>query len=244
MYLKDNSKYSVSRSRKKDIYFKNNIRIFLMRSLSTIIKGILAGIMISLGCVAYLSTDNRYLGSLLFAISIFAVLSYGFELYTARVGYAPVQSVRKNLQLIPAWIGNLLGALLSGFLLGFTDIAAKLSSRALSICKNNINGSVYSALLLSVFCGILIFIAVDNFKNAANNVQKYLAMLLATTVFMLCGFEHSVSNMFYLTVAHKWSIGALGYIIVMTFGNSLGAMIIPVCYQGIGAIKKLTKRNN
>ena len=52
---------------------------------------------------------------------------------------------------------------------------------------------------------------------------------MGVMVFILCGFEHCVANMFYFSVANVWSGRTFLYLIVMTLGNSCGGVIIPLC---------------
>lgn len=210
---------------------KPNQKKLLLYTISTIIKSILAGIMISMGGIAFLSIGNKYLGSALFTVAMFAICSYGLSSYTDKIGYAVVQNSWQNFQLMPTWIGNFCGAALSGSFLRMTDDSYKFSTKAAGLWEDNLSSSVLSVLIFSVFCGILIFIAVDNFKNRANGVGKYLGLVLASMVFILGGFEHCVLNMFYLSVAGAWSVKAILYIIIMTLGNSVGGMLIPVSYK-------------
>ena len=57
---------------------------------------------------------------------------------------------------------------------------------------------------------------------------KYLAIIFAIMVFILAGFEHCVANMFYFTAGHAWSAKTALYLLVMTLGNSVGGVIIPL----------------
>ena len=54
-------------------------------------------------------------------------------------------------------------------------------------------------------------------------------MIFGVMVFILCGFEHCVANMFYFSAANVWGGRALGYMLVMTLGNACGGVIIPLC---------------
>ena len=74
----------------------------------------------------------------------------------------------------------------------------------------------------------MIYIAVDGFKNNPHEIGKYLALFFGVTVFVLCGFEHCVANMFYITVAGRWSVYALIFILVNTLGNAVGGLMLPV----------------
>ncbi|MBE6996248.1 MAG: formate/nitrite transporter family protein, partial [Ruminococcaceae bacterium] len=51
------------------------------------------------------------------------------------------------------------------------------------------------------------------------------------SVFILCGFEHCVANMFYFSVANVWSAKTVLYLLVMSVGNAVGGVLIPLCRQ-------------
>ena len=72
-------------------------------------KSILAGMAISLGCLGYLSVDNKYLGAFLFSIGLISICSNGWYLFTGRVCFVDI--LEDPLHLIIVWGGNLLGCL-------------------------------------------------------------------------------------------------------------------------------------
>lgn len=220
-----------------------NKKLFLFHSLSTLIKGFLAGVMVALGGAVYLSTNSKYLGAALFSVGLFVIFSYGFALYTGKIGYAVVQNRRQNLQLIPTWLGNFIGAASVGYILRLTRAYLKLANRAVEQTSQTISDSIFSIFILAFFCGLLMFIAADNYKNAANTVQKYLSIILPVMVFILCGFEHCVANMFYFSISNNWTFKALGYLVVMTAGNSLGGMFIPLFHKLIGLLRLKIKQH-
>ena len=57
-------------------------------------------------------------------------------------------------------------------------------------------------------------------------------------VFILCGFEHCVANMYYFSVAGMWSGKTLLYLLVMTLGNAVGGVVFPVIRRVITAEAK------
>ena len=99
------------------------------------------------------------------------------------------------------------------------------------MCQTKLDDSLLSIFILSVLCNILMFIAVDGFKNNPHEIGKYIGIFLGVTVFILCGFEHCVANMFYFSAANVWGGRALLYMLVMTLGNACGGVIIPLCRQ-------------
>ncbi len=61
---------------------------------------------------------------------------------------------------------------------------------------------------------------------------------LGVMVFILCGFEHCVANMYYFSVAGMWSGKTLLYLLVMTLGNAVGGVVFPVIRRVITAEAK------
>ena len=58
--------------------------------------------------------------------------------------------------------------------------------------------------MLAIFCNVLIYIAVEGYRSIENSLGRYLAVFFGVTVFVVCGFEHCVANMYYFTAAGAW----------------------------------------
>ena len=216
----------------------------MFNMLSIFLSGLLGGIAFALGSTAFLSLSNKMVGSAIFTVGMFIIFAYGFGFYTSKIGYSLKKTMEQNLNLIPIWFGNIIGAILTGGLLMLTreDVSNMLYSRANQICIAKINDNPFSIIILSVFCGILMFVVTDNFKNAKNAAQKYLSLFLGSMVFLLCGFEHFVSNAFFFTVSGALSLKAIWYLILMTLGNSLGALVIPLSHIGVKYFQKMSNK--
>ncbi len=206
-------------------YMKYNIEI--------LIKSILAGIMIGIGGTIYLSLDNKIVGSILFAIGLFIIVVYSFNLYTGKIGYLINNFNKKYIrELIITLIGNLIGTLFVGFILKYTRIYTMISEKAKTLADIKLNDTLISILILSFFCGILMYLAVNTYKEV-KDIGKYLAVFLGVIVFILCGFEHCIANMYYFSVSSTWGLNTLLYLLVMILGNSLGGILIPLCNKVI-----------
>ena len=201
-------------------------------------KSILAGIMISIGGCVYLSLDNKVLGAIFFGIGLFAVVTYNFNLYTGKIGYLVNNFNLKYIkELIITLIGNFIGTFFIGFILRYTRIYTLLFAKAKSLVTTKLDDNIVSILILSFLCGLLMYFAVNGYKTI-NDMGKYLAVFLGVIVFILCGFEHCVANMFYFTVAKSFSVNAAFYMGCMIIGNSLGGVFIPLCDLVINNPKK------
>ena len=211
----------------KKINFKN---INLKKYIDFLIKGIYAGIMIAIGGIAFLAVSNKIVGSFLFSIGLFTVCTYGLNLYTGKIGYILINKVNYIWELLLALLGNFIGTFIVGNLIRYTrfknyvEVASNLSNIKL-------NDNLISIFILSIFCGIMMYLAVNNFNNAKDIVAKYTGIFMCVMTFILCGFEHCVANMFYFAVSNIWNIDVLKYLMVMVLGNSVGSIIIAMYYN-------------
>ena len=189
-------------------------------------SAVLAGLLIGVGGTVYLSVENKIAGSFLFGIGLFAIVTYSFHLYTGKVGY--------TLQNKPAYLGylgliltgNFVGASLAGILVRQTRLS-DLALRAAELCQVKLADSGWSILILAIFCGLLMYLAVDGYRSIENAFGRCLIVFLGVMVFILCGFEHCVANMFYFSLAAAWTPKAFAYLLLMIVGNGLGALLIP-----------------
>lgn len=197
--------------------------------MKILFKSFLAGIMIAIGGTVFLSIENKVIGASLFSIGLFGVLIYNLNLYTGKIGYLITNSNLKYIkELIITLIGNFIGACSVGFILRYTRIYDKIYEKSLILANAKLNDNILSIFILSIFCGLLMYYAVNGFKKQTD-FGKYLVVYLGVAVFILCGFEHCIANMYYFSVADIWSLKTLGYTGIMVLGNSIGSFIIPLC---------------
>lgn len=195
-----------------------------MKKRETFTLAVCAGLMIAVGGTVYLSVENKVAGALLFTVGLYAIVLNDLFLYTGKIGYLGTEENKKEYVVVLGltWLGNLVGTMLGAFLLRCTR-AAKLSEAAAKICEVKLRDQPVSILILAFFCGILMYIAVDGYRQSKNPI----ILFLCVSVFILCGFEHCIANMFYFTLAGAWSAKTVFYLIIMTIGNSLGGILIP-----------------
>lgn len=197
--------------------------------MKILFKSFLAGIMIAIGGTVFLSIENKIIGASLFSIGLFGVLIYNLNLYTGKIGYLITNFNLKYIkELIITLIGNFIGACSVGFILRYTRIYDKIYEKSLILANTKLNDNILSIFILSIFCGLLMYYAVNGFKKQTD-FGKYLVVYLGVAVFILCGFEHCIANMYYFSVADIWSLKTLGYTGIMVLGNSIGSFIIPLC---------------
>ena len=86
--------------------------------------------------------------------------------------------------------------------------------------------TLLSLFILGIGCGICMFIAVSSYKTQ-EGFLKVLLVILPVMVFIISGFEHCIADMFYFWLSGEVSPGTLLRIVIISLGNSVGALIIP-----------------
>mgnify|MGYP004547675401 FL=1 len=181
---------------------------------------ILAGCMIGLAGVVNLSVDNKFIGAFLFSFGLITILAQGLFLYTGKIGTINLSA--GEWVLLPVIIlGNFIGTNIIAWGVRFTRFGEILNQNAQVIVQNKLADSWFSILLLSIGCGIMMYLAV---KGWLENSDSWLIVVLPVMIFILSGFEHSIANMFYFAMAGEYSLKAFGYILIMLVGNAIGSL--------------------
>lgn len=189
-----------------------------MEWLRELIKSILAGIMISIGCIVNLSCDNKYRGAMLFSIGLITILLFDFNLYTGKVCYIPNNKPKYILKVLLILVGNILGCIVIGALFPIAPI---------SICTTKLSYELQTVLIKSIMCGLLIYIAVESYKT----YNTLLPTLFCIPTFILSGYIHVIADTFYFVSARVFNTNVIIYILVSAIGNALGGMLVPFIYN-------------
>ena len=202
----------------------------MKKYLDFLIKGFYAGILISIGGIAYLAIENKIVGSFIFSFGLLTICIYSFILFTGKVGYVLVNKINYIIELLISLVGNFLGTFAVGSLMRLTRFTNYIDT-ATNIVNTKLNDNILSIFILSIMCGMIMYIAVNNYKKETDVVGKYIAIFMGVMAFILCGFEHCVANMFYFSIAGTFSLKVFCYLLVMILGNSIGSIIIALYYN-------------
>ena len=186
-----------------------------MDKMRMFVKAIYAGFAIGIGGIIYLSVDNKVLASLFFSFGLSTIVTQGFNLYTGKIGFVKEWREMPDMMLILA------GNFMATFIAAMLAKAANLGIDSTQMVHNKLDNSLIHVFLLSVFCGVMMYLAIDNYNKSKNIVF----VIAAVMIFILSGFEHSIANMFYFEIANAYSLKSLLYILVMAAGNGVGAKI-------------------
>lgn len=209
-----------------------------MKIIKILIKSFLAGFAISLGGWLSLRAKFDYSSSLfscfIFSFGLILICNFDFFLYTGKICYVFDKSEEKVtdriVRMLLILVGNYLGCLFVGLLLRglYLDSYIELfKGLDLSVIAK-IQYPWYKVIGVSFFCGLLVYVAVEGFKNIQNNFGKYVVLVLAIGGFILAGFEHSIANMFYFCLNSSFGLDAFLFLILCVIGNSIGGVFIPL----------------
>ena len=202
----------------------------MKKYIDYLMKSIFAGIMIGIAGTVYLRVDNNIVGAFLFSIGLLVICMYGMNLFTGKVGYVLINKFNYIYELLITILGNFIGTFLIARIVLLTRFKS-VSNKAIDLVNLKLNDNLLSIFILSILCGILMYIAVNNYKKINNEIGKYSCIFMCVMVFILSGFEHSIANMYYISVANLLSLKSLLYIFIMILGNSVGSILIALYYN-------------
>ena len=226
------------------------------------VLGILAGMFIAVGGIASATAGaalpgaaGKIIGACLFPGGLTMVLLAGSELFTGNC-LLVIPLLKKEITIagmlknwIVVYLGNFAGSMLIAAICVFghqTDtfnVGSALISTA--VAKTSI--SFGDAVLKGIACNFLVCIAVWISFAAKQVSSKIIGLFFPIAMFVLCGFEHSVANMFYIS-AGLFAKGNENYMLMaeaaqvdvsgLTWGSMFTANLLPVTIGNIigGAI--------
>lgn len=223
-----------------------------------LLLGIMAGIFIAIagvGSVLGNAYGGKVCGAAIFPAGLAMVLICGSELFTGNcLIILPV--LTKNvtvLQMLKNWlfvyIGNMIGAMAVA---GLTVLCGTFSNEAVfaaisSAALSKATIAFGTGFIKGIFCNFLVCIAVWMAFAAKTVSGKIIGLFFPIFIFVLCGFEHSVANMFYVPAGLflgvegvTWSGFFITNLIPVTLGNIVGGCFVGFMYWAIYLYKKKT----
>ncbi len=186
--------------------------------------------MIAIGGTVYLMSENKYIGGFLFSFGLFTIIQRGFALYTGKVGYIPERDIGYIKEVLLALAGNIVGTAAAAFLAVQTRIGGTLSANAAAVMSAKLSDNILSRIILGFFCGILMYLAVDNAaycREKKADASMVFGTVVPVMVFIFSGFNHSIADCFYYFAAGADLNGA-AYLAAVIVGNAAGGMTIPL----------------
>lgn len=220
-----------------------------------LLLGIMAGAFIAFGGVGAttvavsipLASVGKFIGACVFPGGLTMVLLAGSELFTGNC-LLTIPLLQKEISLggmlknwVFVYLGNLIGGLLVGAAVVFGHQASLfgngMATSIISTAAAKCSMSFSDALIKGICCNFLVCIAVWISFAAKDVAGKIIGLFFPVMLFVLCGFEHSVANMYYIgaglfaMLVPEYAQAALDAGIdtsALTIGGFFGGNLLPV----------------
>lgn len=213
----------------------NKVTLIKTNPIQQACKAFMAGVYISLGalfmlvvkCDSTLSPAiSAILSGLVFSIGLIFVIMCDGELFTGNclmfIGLLRKQITNKELSGLLSYtlLWNTFGCL-------FIAILTKMSGINTDIFKAIMYSKIVNTSLLhtfgkAIFCNILVCLAV---WGSTKHNQKTILIIMPVSMFVACGFEHSIADIFYC-IFIKTNPNTLMFLFVVIIGNILGGFFL------------------
>lgn len=178
-------------------------------------RSVLSGILIGLGGYANLVVGG-IAGAVLFSVGLLSVIGFCLPLYTGMVSKR--ESYDDMLALFKVLFFNFVGADLLAVYIKIFGCSTEVFS---AVAESKLNEPIFMVLFDAIICGICVSIAVK--------YRQEIVTILAVTLFILCGGEHCVADVFYCGLLSNVSfmdmLHILGFILVVIIGDTLGGLL-------------------
>lgn len=244
-----------------------NIKRADLTTKSCIMLGVLAGIFIGLGGLGNIIFGQtisgidpglgRFVGAMVFPVGLMLVVICGAELFTGNnlMSLAVMQkkiSINKMFRnWILVYIANFIGSLILAVVVFYSGtLSANAADNAISIATSKVNLDFMQMFLRGIMCNIIVVLSVWMATASQDIISKIFSCWFPIMLFVLCGFEHSVANMFFIPMgmllgADISILGLFSNLIIVTLGNIVGgAVIIPYIYNDCFLKNNISKNHN
>ena len=216
-----------------------------------ILLGILAGLFIGLGglgniLISQTISDiglSKFAGACVFPVGLMLVVVCGAELFTGN-NLMTIALMDKKItikQVLKNWgfayLANFIGAIIFVIFIYFSGILTQDAAiKAINVAESKASLDFIQAFMRGIMCNILVVLAVWFATSGQDIISKIFACWFPIMLFVLCGFEHSIANMFFIpmgmVLGADINICQLVFnLVTVTLGYIVGgAIFIPYIY--------------
>ena len=206
-----------------------------------IILGIFAGLYSAMGCfgaqLAETMSGSHVIGSFIFPTGSILTTCCGGTLFTGNLLMA-IGCFRKKISfsellryLVLAWLANFAGSLLFVFILNLCGYKGEIIDLIINVGINKVSYPFTEALGRAILCGILVDLGAWLSYAGESLTEKIFGVFFPTMLFYLCGYEHCITNMYFIPMAmsHTADITLMMFLnnlLPVTLGNIIGGGLI------------------
>lgn len=250
MYEEELDKISGAALQKAEV-LKNRPAAYM---ISSVLGGIFIGIGVMLtGTISGLLNGLPYVklvNGFAFTVALSLIVMAGGELFTGNSLVMTMGVLKKKVGMgalwkvwFGCWIGNWIGSVLTALLFVGAGGAAGACGEVMAVTAvAKMSIPPLMLFLKALLCNLLVCLAVWCTFRCKSESGKLIMIFWCIFAFYICGFEHSVANMTYLTVGllrplgEAVSIGGYFYnILLVSAGNIAGgALFVALPFYLIG----------
>lgn len=200
------------------------------------IASIFGGIMVSIGGVGLLISMSAFegamgtlVGSIIFSLAMFVVTAFGLYLTTG-LSTRILTMGWKNMWTLPVSLFfNVVGIAFTASLVRCSHVQVIETANAVMVKKLCANGWGLHSICSGILCGMLIGLSVLLSKYShKKNLSASVGVLFPIIVFVFCGFDNSLANVYYMFMCDKITFAMVGYCFLSLFGNLIGGVLVSI----------------
>ena len=204
-----------------------------MKNMQVLASAFLGGMLVAVAGMSNLLLHDTHpvAAAVLFGVMLLSVLTLDLHLMTAKAGYLLWDSgmIRtRAVHLALALCGNAVGAFAAGELL---RRAYPRSAFVKEYIQGVFDASIRHVIAGAVVCGMLMFVAVHAYRRARGGIGGAIVTLGAGAAIAFCGFEHSITDMFYTAYGRVYTGRAMAVLLLGIAGNLAGAIVMSLLYE-------------
>lgn len=209
----------------------------------------MGGLFIALGGQGFLTMySDPFLRAAVFPVGLMLIVLVGGELFTGNClmtfGCLNKKISIKELisSIMQVWFGNLVGSLAVALLVYYSGMYkpdSALATTIATVAKAKVSLSFMQIMFKGILCNILVALGVWFAYTAKDTIGKLFGCWFPVMLFVLCGYEHCVANMFFLPLGALVDSSItitqiIGNLIPSTIGNFIGGgLLLPVLYYNV-----------
>ena len=211
----------------------------------TLLLAILSGMFLSFAAigstVASTFIENysvsKFMAAIVFPMGLILIILLKTELFTGN-SLLIIPLLERNINfkqliknLLIVYIGNIIGSLIVALLIAKTPLVNKIGDTFINIMNTKTSFDFMTALVLGILCNFLVCMAVYLGTIVNTVVEKVIVIFIPIFLFIILSLEHSVANMFYLSIGYildntsSLSTILINNLLPVTIGNVIGGMV-------------------
>lgn len=225
-----------------------------LKTAPMICLGILAGLFIGFGGLGNIIVSQtlgnidvglaKFAGAAVFPVGLMLVVIAGAELFTGN-NLMTLSFMEKKITLPQmfrnwgiVWVANLVGSILLVLIVFYGGVlSGDAATKSIAIAEAKASLDITTLIFRGILCNIIVVLAVWMATSAQDIISKIFACWFPIMLFVLCGFEHSVANMYFIPMgmilgAKVTMAQLIKNLVFVSIGNIIGgAIIIPFLYR-------------